>query len=512
MSEYSDASVVGRAKRQAAGPSQTPTENSEAVSVPLWDADYQNYVEGHRKFFDGSAVKWDDWHRRNWGYHELILQQYQFLIPPGSRVLEVGCATGELLAALQPSEGLGIDISPQMIELARRKFKNKRLDFIASPIEEWCPEGRQFDFIILSDVVGLLRDIELVLHRLRECCHPRTRLILNFHSHVWMSLFELAQRLGLKAPSPRANWVTREDITGLLRLTGLEPIRWFSRILMPKRVPFIAGPLNRFGARLIPFQWFCMSNFVVARVPMAPFSLAPRVTVVCPCRNEAGNIERIVSRLPQMGAGTELIFVEGGSQDDTFARCLEAQKNHPELDMKVYKQTGKGKGDAVRLGFSKAGGDILMILDADMTVPPEDLPRFYRVIANGTVEFVNGSRLVYPMGSKAMRFLNLCANKSFAWAFSAILEQGVKDTLCGTKVLIRSDYERIAASRAYFGHLDPFGDFDLLFGAAKLNLKIQDLPIIYRDRSYGATNISRFRHGWLLLKMAALGFWRLKCH
>jgi ubiquinone/menaquinone biosynthesis C-methylase UbiE len=483
----------------------------ESTDAPLWDTDYQNYVEEHRAFFDKASVQWDGWHRRNAGYHRQILGQYRFLIAPGARVLEVGCATGELLAGLEPTGGVGIDISAEMIESARRKFKGRSIEFITSPIEEWCPDGRQFDYIILSDVVGLLRDIELVFHRLRACCHPRTRLIVNFHSQVWMPVFTVAQKLKLKAPSPRVNWVTREDIAGLLRLAGFEPFRAFSRILIPTRIPIVRTLANRICARFVPFKWFCISNFVVARVPMAPFQQPPRVSVICPCRNEAGHIERIVSRVPQMGAGTELVFVEGGSQDDTYDRCVAAQKDHPELDIQVARQTGKGKGDAVRLGFSKARGDIFMILDADMTVPPEDLARFYRVITSGIAEFVNGSRLVYPMDRKAMRFLNLCANKFFAWAFSAILEQGVKDTLCGTKVLLRCDYERIAASRAYFGHLDPFGDFDLLFGAAKLHLKIQDLPIIYRDRSYGTTNISRFKHGWMLLRMAGRGLWRLKC-
>jgi len=479
--------------------------------VPLWDEDYQRYIDEHRAFFDGAAQAWDGWRKRNAGYHREILEQYRFLVAPGARVLDVGCATGELLAGLQPNRGVGIDISPEMIELARHKFARQNLEFVASPIEEWRPDGRQFDYIVLSDVIGLLRDVELVFRRLGDCCHPRTRLIVNFHSHVWMPIFKVAQKLRLKAPSPRVNWITREDVGGLLRLAGFEPFRWFSRILVPTRIAFVRGFLNRVLARIVPFRWFCISNFVIARMAMAPFERSPRVSVVCPCRNEAGNIEHIASRVPQMGAGTELIFIEGGSQDDTYDRCLAARTEHPEMDIKVARQTGKGKGDAVRLGFSMASGDILMILDADMTVPPEDLPRFYRVISTGIAEFVNGSRLVYPMNKEAMCFLNLCANKFFAWTFSTILEQGVKDTLCGTKVLLRSDYERIAASRAYFGYLDPFGDFDLLFGAAKLNLRIQDLPIIYRDRAYGTTNISRFRHGWLLLKMACLGLWRLKC-
>jgi hypothetical protein len=114
------------------------------------------------------------------------------------------------------------------------------------------------------------------------------------------------------------------------------------------------------------------------------------------------------------------------------------------------------------------------------------------------------------MDEKAMRFLNLCANKAFALLFSWLLGQPVKDTLCGTKVLTKSNYQKIAENRSYFGDFDPFGDFDLLFGASKLNLKIQDLPVRYRERVYGQTNIQRWKHGWLLLEMVAFAAAKLK--
>ncbi|MDP2724847.1 MAG: glycosyltransferase family 2 protein [Syntrophales bacterium] len=176
----------------------------------------------------------------------------------------------------------------------------------------------------------------------------------------------------------------------------------------------------------------------------------------------------------------------------------------------MLRQSGVGKGDAVRLGFAHAKGDILMILDADLTVPPECLPRFYDVLHRGKGEFANGVRLVYPMEKEAMRFLNLMGNKFFSRAFSWLLGQPIKDTLCGTKTLWKSDYDRIVANRSHFGDFDPFGDFDLLFGAAKLNIKIHEVPIRYMERSYGATNIQRWRHGWLLLKMVFFAVRRIK--
>jgi glycosyltransferase involved in cell wall biosynthesis len=211
-----------------------------------------------------------------------------------------------------------------------------------------------------------------------------------------------------------------------------------------------------------------------------------------------------------MGGGTELIFVEGNSSDDTFCAIEREIAKRPGYQAKLFKQPGKGKGDAVRMGFANATGELLMILDADLTVPPEDLPRFYEAWHSGRAEFVNGVRLVYPMEEKSMRFLNLVGNKFFSLAFSWLLSQPVKDTLCGTKVLGRKQYEMIASNRAYFGQIDPFGDFDLLFGAAKFNLKIVDMPIRYRERTYGETNIQRWKHGILLLRMVLLASRKIK--
>jgi glycosyltransferase involved in cell wall biosynthesis len=213
-----------------------------------------------------------------------------------------------------------------------------------------------------------------------------------------------------------------------------------------------------------------------------------------------------------MGPGTELIFVDGNSSDGTVEEIETVIREYKgPLTLRYIPQgDGKGKGDAVRKGFAAAKNDVLMILDSDLTVPPEDLPKFYRALVQQKGEFINGVRLVYPMEGEAMRFLNLLGNKFFSLALSWVLEQPIKDSLCGTKVLYRSDYDRIAAHRAYFGDFDPFGDFDLLFGAARLNMRIVDLPVRYRARTYGETKIDRFAHGWLLLKMTGFGFAKLR--
>jgi len=469
-------------------------------------------IERIRRFHDAFAEKRDFWRNKNVAYYRELEHEYGFLIPPGHRVLEVGCATGDLIASLNPSYGLGIDVSANMIEKAAQKFNRTNLRFEAVAVEHLEENIGTFDYIILSDVLSFLYDIRAVFDKLKAFCHPRTRLVINFYSHLWQPVFKLSEALGHKARQPILNFVSPEDVVGLLQLTGYDVILDYPRILLPKQVPLVTGFLNRFLAAFIPFRWFSFSRFVVARLPMQPFTEPPAVSVICPCRNEAGNIEEIVERLPEMGSRTELIFVEGHSRDNTYEKCLEIKGKRPDRDIKVFRQRGKGKGDAMRIGYSKASGDVLMILDADMTVPPEDLPAFYDALMSGNVEFVNGSRLVYVMESKAMRFLNLCGNKFFGWAFSYLMSQTVKDTLCGTKVLIKSDYLKISSGRSYFGEFDPFGDFDLLFGASKLALRIHDLPVRYRDRQYGETQISRFRHGLMLLKMLFFGFFRLKCH
>ncbi|MEA2736239.1 MAG: hypothetical protein QOE14_2690 [Humisphaera sp.] len=453
-------------------------------------------------------------HREGLGgyYHRRLTEIHRFLIPPGQRVLELGCGRGDLLAAVRPSSGVGVDLSPEMIRQAQARHPD--LHFIQADASDASIEG-PFDFIILSDLVNDLWDVQQTFERLRLFSTARTRIVLNFYSRLWEWPLALASRLGLAHPLLRQNWLTVEDVTNLLYLAGFETMRHWEEILWPVRTPLLDGVCNKFLVKLRPFKHGALTNFVLAR-PLPQQQSTPRATpppkvsVVIAARNEAGNIENIFRRTPQLGGGTELVFVEGGSTDDTYAAIERAIAAHPEVPAKLFKQTGKGKGDAVRTGFANAGGDVLMILDADLTVPPEDLPRFYDALVSGKGEFVNGVRLVYPMEKRAMRMANLAGNKFFSLAFSWLLGQPIKDTLCGTKVLWRDDYDLIAANRAYFGDFDPFGDFDLLFGAAKLNLKIVDLPIRYRERVYGETNIQRWRHGWLLLQMVMFAARKLK--
>lgn len=443
-------------------------------------------------------------------YQKLLRRYYQLLIPTGARVVEIGCGIGDLLAAVEPAHGVGVDFSPAMLDQARKRHEH--LTFIQGSAEN-LDLSEKFDYIILSDLVNDLEDVQAALENIRRLAHPGTRIVLNFFNDYWRPLLGFAANRGWKSPTPKhQNWLTVPDMVNLLNLAGWEVIKTENKILAPVDMNGLSGLINRWVAPL--FQFINLAKFVVARPAQWTFpdhqTSEFSCTVVIPSRNEAGNVENAVKRTPEMGRGTEIIFIEGGSQDNTWDEIQRVIREYPDRNIRAMRQTGKGKGNAVREAFAEATGDILFILDADLTVPPEELPKFYETARSRQADFVNGVRLVYPMEANAMRFLNMLGNLFFSHMFTWLLGQRIKDTLCGTKVLFREDYQKIAANRKYFGDFDPFGDFDLLFGAAKMNMKIVDLPIRYRARTYGDTNIDRWRHGMILLRMVAFAARRLK--
>ena len=452
----------------------------------------------------------NQWIERNQYYYQCLLNFLQYTIPSGQSVLEIGCGTGYVLHNLHPKRGLGVDINPNVIAHAQGQYP--QLTFLNADAKQLNLYGETFDFIVISDTVGYFDDVQQVFGQLSKLCHADSRIIITYQNFLWLPVLNLAEKMGLKMPEKRLNWLDRADIAGLLDVADLDVVRMGRKLLMPRYIPLLSTFLNKYVANLPLFNSLGLINFIVARSPKGYKPLYEQVvSVVVPARNEKGNIEDIVRRTPHMGKQTELIFVEGNSTDDTWAEiqrvCATYKGPHA---LSCTQQEGKGKGDAVRKGFGQATGDVLMILDADMTVPPEDLPKFFEAIGSGKGEYINGTRLVYPMEKEAMRTLNLLGNKFFSIAFSWLLNQRIKDTLCGTKVLSRNNYNRLIANRSYFGDFDPFGDFDLIFGAAKLNLKFAEIPIRYRARTYGETNISRFKHGWLLLKMTAFALSKIK--
>lgn len=457
-------------------------------------------------YFENTAQSRDKWKKRNRFYQKTIERQFAFIIPEGSTVLELGCATGDLLNAVKPGKGIGVDFSATIIEIAKKKYPH--LEFHQADAIEYAPDTT-IDYIIVSDLITSLWDIQAFFRKVRSYVTPRTKIIISSYSYIWEPILKLGETLGLKARQPLQNWLSIKDIENVLHLENFEIIKVEKKLLFPKYIPLFNAVVNKFLANLPGINSLNLINFITAR----PVYSEPKdfsVSIVVPARNEKGNIENAIRQTPKFGSHQEFIFIEGFSSDGTYEEMLRVQEAYPELDIKVMKQTGKGKGNAVREAFDKASCEILMILDADLTTPPEDMPKFYDALRNNKGEFINGCRLVYPMEKEAMRFLNFLANKFFGWFFSYLLGQRMKDTLCGTKVLFKNDYERIIANRSYFGDFDPFGDFDLLFGAAKLNLKIAEVIVHYRDREYGSTQISRFSHGWLLIKMSLFAARKIK--
>lgn len=443
------------------------------------------------------------------GFHAEIAAELRRVIRPGARVLEAGCGAGELLRALEPSHGVGLDLSEGMLKRARAADSAGKCVYYQADACTFHSD-ETFDFIVLDFLVGYLPDVQACLENLRRAAHPRTRLCITSINTLWAPALRMGQWLGAVTRQPPSNWISTRDLVNLLELTGWEVVHRSTEQILPFRVPLLGGFLNRFVARLPGFRHLGSSLYFVAR-PRRP--VAPRLScsVIVPARNEAGNIRAALERIPVMGSRTEVIFVEGNSRDDTWETIQrEISAYHGPLEVRAMKQPGRGKWDAVHTGFAAATGDVLVIQDADLTAPPEDLPKFFSAIESGAAEFANGSRLVYPMEKEAMRFLNLLGNKFFAIALSYTLGQSIKDSLCGTKMLLRSDYERILERIRVLGDFDPFGDFNLLFGSALLKLRIRDIPVRYKDRTYGETNISRFRHGWLLLKMTAFGLMKIK--
>jgi SAM-dependent methyltransferase len=461
--------------------------------------------------FDKDSL--EKWRKRNLYYYQDIEKFYQFLVDPASEVLEVGSGLGYLLDSVHPKYGLGIDINPQAVEAAQQKFPN--LEFWIEDAEYFQP-NQLFDYVLLAYTVSYVENIQRKLQNIHKACKPATRVVLTFHNPAWELILKLATLIRQRMPLYNLNWLSFEDVENLLTLEGFEVIYHKKRLLIPKRFPFLSWVFNKILAPLPVFNNLCLTEHIVARIRVNDVEAQQNFqqmtcSVIIPARNEAGNIESCINRMPKLGRHTEIIFIEGHSTDNTWEEIQRVQAKYSEQwDIKICQQTGKGKGDAVRQGFEMATGDVLIILDSDLTVSPEDLVYFFKAVASGRCELANGCRLIYPVNPQAMPWLNRMANRFFAWLLSYLLNTQIKDSLCGTKAISRQNYLRIAANRSYFGEFDPFGDFDLLFGAAKLGLQIKDIPVRYIPRTYGSSNIQHFKEGLILLKMCLYAAQKIK--
>lgn len=478
--------------------------------------------------FNNSARFRSYFFHRNYAYHEQVVSVCRQLMHEQTRVLELGCSTGDLLNTLQPSDGVGVDISPKSIELAQSQYP--QYTWVAADVENLphtAPFDRPFDLIVISDLLGYVHDIQLLLERLHPLCHEKTRIVISHWNWMWAPLLKLAETLRLKTNQlyQHDNWLSPDSLNNMLYLADFHVIDYRYGLLLPMDIPLLSPMVNALS-RLPLVGRLALSRIVIARptarTPLPEGDAAPSVSVIIPTRNERGNIETAVLETPVMGSHTELIFIDGSSTDGTIEEIQRMMALYPERNIRFLPQQTQdtneapdmmlklGKGDAVRKAFSAAQNDILMILDSDLTVPPYELEKFYRALVKDKGRFINGSRLVYPQEQAAMRPVNRMGNIFFSYLFTWLLDQPISDTLCGTKVLYKADYDQIAANRSHFGDFDPFGDFDLLFGAAHTGLPIVDLPVHYRARTYGDSKVRVNLHGPLLIRMSGIAFMRLK--
>lgn len=388
---------------------------------------------------------------------------------------------------------------------------HKRVVVEGETFPDLTEEGHRRSAILINGLFNHHYDIQGLLDRLKPSLARTSRLVVVMYNPYLAWVYALANRMGLRSGPGPSTFITRVDLLNLLKLSGFVLVRTRFSAYVPWRLWGIGDFFNRLLPCIPLVKWLSFAYIAYIRPVIPEERNPPSLSCVIPARNEKGNIEKALLQMPKLPGDLELIFVEGGSTDGTWAEILRVQDAYRDkFNIKALQQVGRGKADAVRLGFSHASGELLAILDADLTMPPEQLANFYRAYHEGKADFVNGSRLVYPTEDEAMRFLNRLGNKFFASALSWVLDTRLSDSLCGTKLLTRHDYQRMGAWRKDFGDFDPFGDFELLFPAAGLALDVINIPIRYRARVYGSTNISRFRHGLILLKMTLVGFIKMK--
>jgi SAM-dependent methyltransferase len=464
--------------------------------------------EARRIHQDAVAGNRNKWIRSNQYFYNRIKKLLRFIVEPHKRVLDVRCETGHLLSSVSPSYGVGVEIGANMVAEARQEYPE--LHFVQSDGDNF-QLNEQFDYILFNhifDTVDILRAFESI----RKHCVAETQLVVINYNHLWQPVLEFASKIGLRSRFVEPNWVSENDIRNFLKLAGFQPVRKHRLVLFPKWIPFLSAFFNDFLGRLPGLRRLCLMQVIVARPIQKPRNEEDlTVSVVIPCRNEAGNIQPAVERIPNMGKGTEIIFCDDKSTDATADEVRRMQILYPDKNIRLLEGPGICKAENVWSGFRASQGDVLMILDADLSVMPEELPTFFHALVNSPGSFVNGSRLVYPMRDGAMKFANMLGNKLFGLVFSFLLDQRIKDTLCGTKVLWREDWNHIEQHLGKWGIRDLWGDYELLFGASKLHLEIVEVPVHYQERIHGVTKMTRvFFNGWRMLRICWHAWFRLE--
>jgi len=464
--------------------------------------------KSRREFQDRIASRRSEWIRANRYFYKRLERALQYIVEPGSRVLDVRCETGHLLASLMPAHGVGIEIGANMVAAAQ--FEHPHLHFMQSEPEDLdLPET--FDYVLFNHIFDTV-DVLRALERIRQHCAPESKLVVINYNHLWQPILQLASSVGLRSKFVEPNWISENDIRGFFRLAGFRLVRKHRLLLLPKWTPLLSSLLNDFLARLPGFRRLCLMQILVARLlPTPKRERDLTVSVIVPCRNERGNIQPAVERIPPMGKHTEVLFCDDQSTDGTPEEVERVRDLYPEKDIRLVSGPGVCKAENVWTGFRAARGDVLMILDADLSVMPEELPAFLHALVDGCGDLVNGSRLIYPIQKNAMKLANQIGNKFFGLLFSFLLDQRIKDTLCGTKVLWRKDWLRLEKNLGSWGIPDLWGDYELLFSASKLHLEIVEVPVHYQERTYGVTKMTRvFSNGLRMLRICWHAWRRLE--
>lgn len=412
-------------------------------------------------------------------------------VTPYRSLLHIGCADTALFTTLRAQCGYGITFAPKTAAPSNHTVK------LVSALSE-VPTNTTFDYIVVS---GIPHQTDIDTHNLLQAitahAHARTRVVFEQRSWLWRTLDRMWHTVTFKK-SNTPEWISAKTLAHLLRLHGMEVIVHEYHTLVPRTMPIVSSVINRLiQLPLLRYSATTQSTICYVKKPQRTDSAT--VSVIVPCKNEAGTIESIITTIPSLGSHTQLVFVEGGSKDNTAQTIRAMIERYPERDIVMYQQTGRGKYDAVKLGCAQATGDIIIIYDGDFSVPANTLPLFVQTLTSHEAECVNGSRLIFYREPGAMFFTAYCANRFFAYALSWVSGQTLTDTLCGTKGFWKADYDAIIASKTDW--YDPFGDFDILLRSAQRWLKITDIPIAYKDRVYGTTNISRYREVWHLLRI-----------
>ncbi len=345
------------------------------------------------------------------------------------------------------------------------------------------------DTVVISDIEHQLNPAKNLLN-LSRIVGDNTKIILLSKNMVWMILIKILKLFFSFSPK-KNNFLPSSYLDNLYSSCNLELIRQEKIIALPINIPFLTKIINRIF-RLPLLNFFCMSNIAILKKKIKNSSNHKdlKISFIIPCKNEQDNIKVFEQKINENTEPDEYLFGDDNSSDKTSD---EIDKLIEKLsDKKIIKYNGPGicKSENVYKGIDLSSGDIIVIYDADHTVSFEDIKFSVSIMKKTNVDFINCTRMIYPQKDGAMKFANFIGNTIFASLFSLLFKKKITDTLCGTKIFYKKDWEKIKENTSQWGMKDLWGDFDLLIGAYKNNLKITEVPVTYYERRENETKMT----------------------